>query len=149
MKTKEPESRLGVFKSHGEIPERWRIDLRGGYESRDVWAEYEEAEELNPDNSNRSAAKSRWNRITEENGEHHALATPETVEEWATELTELSFHSIQNQFRIIFRFYRWLRWHSDHPHTYNPILLAAANYPNTRQAWTAYKDETRYKEIQE
>lgn len=148
MKTPEPESRLGVFKSYDDIPGRWRLDGRAGtYDGRDVWAEYEAAEGLNPENPNRKAAKNKWDRIAADRGEHPALATPETVEIFAGELIELSVPTIRGQFPVIHRFYEWLRWDDNHPHTYNPVLLAACNYPNTADVWATYKNTDRYEEI--
>lgn len=32
-------------------------------------------------------------------------------------------------------FYEWLRWHTDHPHVYNPLLMAAANREAAGTVW--------------
>lgn len=68
---------------------------------------------------------------------HHACASPRIINEWSTHLIEeMSRASAkQNYISRINRFYRFLMWHVDYPHTYNPVQFAVKEYQETRAIW--------------
>ncbi len=76
---------------------------------------------------------------------HHALARPEDVEAYIEMMMEI------NAMRTIYstywthlkQFYDWLLWHTEHPHRYHPVLMAAAHEPNTRRMWTYVIEDVR------
>jgi len=57
---------------------------------------------------------------------HHALAAPNDVEAWSSGLDVFQPRHAHRYWRRIRRFYDWLQWHTEHPHVYTPVLMAAA-----------------------
>ena len=39
------------------------------------------------------------------------------------------------------QFYEWLCWHTDHPHRYNPVLMAANEHERAGEIWQAKIEE--------
>jgi hypothetical protein len=71
-----------------------------------------------------------------ERGRHHALATPADVEAWCSVLVEKkSLATAYNYWVRIKRFYDWLQWHVDHPHVYDPVLMAVVAGGAADQIW--------------
>ena len=72
----------------------------------------------------------------EGSGRHHALATPEDAEGFAAWLlNQYSTRTSYNYWRLVYQLYEWLRWHTDHPHVYTPVLMAAVEYSATAELW--------------
>lgn len=73
----------------------------------------------------------------DERGRHHALARPDDVEAWSTDLVErFSIDRAYQHWNVIEGFYEWLLWHTDHQHTYNPFHMAVVDSESsTRQIW--------------
>lgn len=45
------------------------------------------------------------------------------------------------RFRPLFRWYRWMQFHTDYPHRYNPVVMAVLLYGATHQIWqTRFSD---------
>jgi hypothetical protein len=44
-------------------------------------------------------------------------------------------------------FYSWLQWHTDHPHTHHPVLMAAADHETAGEIWSVKMD--RWEETDE
>lgn len=134
---------MGVFKQLEDVPESYRLSSYADrYTDSDPWSEFLVIELLPGHNSyqfkqtTRRAARS-WKDHVQGRGRHHALATPTDVETWCAELLEeVEVQTVYKSYWTKFeRFYEWLRWHTDHPHVYNPFLMAAANKEAASTVW--------------
>lgn len=135
----DPVERLGFYKCLHDVPDRHRLyNHAGRYKGEDTWKDWSE-EKLYPVANSKSTRKyssltgRRWRIYIEDHGEavHHALATPTDVDgfcRWLIEEIKMTNRTAyDNYLRFLERFYDDLLWHTDHPHVYNPVLMAAAN----------------------
>lgn len=140
-----PNKRMGIFKELEEVPERYRFhQYSGSYQGKDTYEEFLD-EKLLPqypdatDKHYRSIhrAGEEWKAHMEEQGRHHALATPKDVEEWVEKLIEdITVGTTYAHYWVrIYGFYSWLQTHPHHPHAYHPVLMAVAKYPNSLEVW--------------
>jgi len=125
-----PHERLGVFKQLADVPESRRLyQLASAYEGRDTWSEYRATVELS-DRMNEEWARfaRRWKDHMEGRGRHHALARPGDTEAWSAGLTDrFSIDRAYQHWAVIEGFYEWLKWNTEHTHSYNPFHMAAAD----------------------
>ncbi|MEF8906968.1 MAG: hypothetical protein V5A13_03820, partial [Haloarculaceae archaeon] len=136
------QDRMGVYKQVTQVPDRHRLSTYADrYEGRDIWAAYV-SDEIPDDRSERfiedvERIERRWKAHMERRGRHHALATPTDVERWAAWLVdEFSIgHAYDPYWCRLEEFYTYLQWHIDHPHVYNPVLMAAAEHPAAGRIW--------------
>lgn len=145
-KSDSPTARLGVYKRLSDVPHRYRLHHHAdAYAGRDVWAEFcaEEAyaqgagaaHEQEVDRVGR-----RWKAFMADRERHHALALPEDVDAWSAELRDrFSIRCAYEHWSRVESFYDWLMWHTEHPHLYNPAMLAAAGDGATRVLWECYR----------
>lgn len=135
-----PNDRLGVFKDLTEVPNGRRLyQYASVYEGQDTWAEYRETVELSDRMSEEWARFARrWKDCMDKRGRHHALARPDDVEAWSEELlSQFSIDRAYQHWNVIEGFYEWLKWHTEHQHTYNPFHLAARmEESSARQIWS-------------
>lgn len=137
--TQPPNDRLGVFKELSDVPDARRFyQYNSTYEGKDTWADYRAKFDL----SDRMAEEwdrfaRRWKDHMEERGRHHALAQPDDVDAWSDwMLSQFSVNRAYQHWNVIEGFYDWLKWHTEHPHTYNPFHMAAHKEgSNTREIW--------------
>ena len=134
---------MGIYKSISEVPDRYRLSVHTSkYEGRDVWEEYLE-ENFDADRLSEwreyvlSKADRYWKAHMSEVGRHHALAQPRDIEKWCSQLLEnCSLRTLYEHYWIqIEQFYSWLQYHTNHPHVYNPVLMAAVTEPVSQQIW--------------
>lgn len=134
-----PYDRLGVYKQLSEVPDRRLLkQFETSYEGRDTWAEYRTTVELSDRMGEEWARfERRWKSHMNDSNRHHALATPGDVEDWSrTLLDRFSIDRSYQHWNVIEGFYDWLKWHTEHPHTYNPFHIAATMpQSNTNQIW--------------
>lgn len=129
-KVQPPYDRLGVFKQLSDVPDRHRLNQNAReYEGKDTWSDYRATVELGDRMSEEwERFARRWKAHMGECGRHHALARPEDVEGWSQELvSRFSVDRAYQHWNVIEGFYDWLKWHTEHPHTYNPYHMAAAD----------------------
>lgn len=138
----DPHDMMGVYRTLDDVPDRRRLRQHAAaYENRDVWAEYltDDAYERVGHEHGRAVARRvgrYWREHMDERGRHPALATPGDVEAWsAALLDEYAERTVYNYWRFVYLFYEWLRWHTDHPHTYTPVLMAVAECPAAAKIW--------------
>lgn len=134
--------RMGAFKRLEDVPNHLRFEqFADAYEDRDVWTEFCEEYEYHhgsSENFRRDVDRggSHWLDHMAERAHHHALATPEDVEAWCVLLVEeKTLRTAFNYWVRIKRFYDWLQWHVEHPHVYDPVLMAAANGGAAERIW--------------
>ena len=133
-KSKDPTDRMGVYKRFEDVPDHHRLERYAErYEGQNVWASFCEEYEYQQGSSEHfrravDRAGDHWLTHMSTRGRHHALATPADVEVWCAGLTaEKSLSTAYNYWVRIRRFYDWLQWHVDHPHVYNPVLMAVVD----------------------
>lgn len=141
-KSLSPTDRLGVYKRLAEVPDRYRLHHHAdAYEDRDTWQEFcDEYEYAQGEGSDYEMevdrVGDRWKAFMDECERHHALARPKDIDNWCAELREsFSVRRAYEHWLRVNRFFNWLQWHTEHPHVYNPAMLAAAGDSDTRVLW--------------
>jgi len=135
-----PLDRLGVFKELSDVPSARRFhQFAAAYDGTDTWAAYRETVELSEGMSEEWARFARrWKAHMDDQGRHHALAQPADVEAWSSNLLDqFSRDRAYQHWNVIEGFYEWLKWHTDHPHAYNPFHMAVSEPDSSaREIWT-------------
>ncbi|WP_435344855.1 hypothetical protein [Haloarchaeobius sp. HRN-SO-5] len=142
-KSCDPADRVGIYKRLEDVPvHRQLSQYESEYENRDMWAEFMDdvlLERYKTDRSVQEAERAgrRWANHVESRGRHHALATPDDVEAWCQHLVDtLTLKTAYNTYWTrLERFYTWLQWNRSHPHTYNPVLMAAIEGDAAERIW--------------
>lgn len=139
-KTDDPIGRMGVFKRLKEVPDRYRLSqYEAAYDGRDVWTEFVETLPFNSERYQRRVAKAgrSWTEHMTGYERHHALAQPGDVESWCETLrTDRTVGGVYREYWVrIEQFYTWLQYHTEHPHVYHPVLIAASEYPTAGNIW--------------
>lgn len=142
-KSSDPMDRMGVYKRLSDVPDRYRLHHHAAaYDGRDVWAEFLTEYMFPRYDSDRfkedaQRAGRYWKEHMADCGRHHALATPADVEVWMAHLTEhLQLKTAYNSYWVrVERFYWWLQWHTEHPHAYHPVLMAANEGESAGTVW--------------
>jgi hypothetical protein len=141
-KSEDPLGRLGVYKSIEDVPDRYRLRVHESkYAGRDVWQEYRESELSGAAETVRretDLVERSWKKHMEDQGRHHALATPSDVETWIPKLLErMQLVRAYNPYWVrLEEFYDYLMWHKDHPHVYHPPRMAAGLDGSANEIWT-------------
>lgn len=134
-KPTDPAVRAGVYSRLDDVPDRYRFyHLADAYDGRDVWAEFiaYEREEQGYDShryeQNAATCRRRWTEHMADRGRHRALAQPADVETFMAGLLDRMKPrtAYQTYWSRLEAFYTWLQWHTEHPHRYHPVLMAAA-----------------------
>lgn len=134
MKTDDPRDRMGVYKTLEQVPDERRLQrFNSSYANRNVWAEYVNAEDPSESKERRlGRCGHHFKDYMAECGRHHALAVPEDIEMWSESLLDEFAKSTaySHYWNYVKGFYSWLYWHVEHPHVYNPVLMAILENPN-------------------
>lgn len=150
-KPRDPKQQMGVFTQLADVPDRYRLrQYAQSYAGRRVWDEFVTAQRENHGASEWYCETARkagryWKEHMDSRGRHHALATPADAERWCADLLETRKKTtVYGEYWVkVLRFYSWLQYHTEHPHAYHPILMAAAEYPKTRELWDFKIDRSR------
>ncbi len=139
---------MGVYKRLEDIPDHHRLDqYEALFENQDVWSDYVDSQSNAFDSDHyhatfRKAGQS-WKNHLNERGRHHALATPHDVETWVRSLAETRLlRTVRTEYWVrVEEFYSWLQFHTEYPHVYHPVLMAAGQYETARAVWmTKFED---------
>jgi hypothetical protein len=140
-----PEAHAGIFKRYRDIPARYRLETYSQhYDGEDTLQQYYDEvyfpsrEPLSDWLEERAERVSNsWKEHMADCDRHHALATPHDVELWCQDLLEscIPETAYKTYFRQLYNFYEYLRDCHQHPHLYNPLLLAAIEYDTAHQVW--------------
>lgn len=133
------------YKSFEQIPEHRRLtNYEEDFKDTDLWAEYFEAQHSGEGYSkthirDTKRAADRWKSFCEDHETHPALTTPSLVNEWCKCLIKsmMKRSAKTNYLDKINRFYRYLVWHIDYPHWYNPVQYAVSEYEVAEKVSTA------------
>jgi len=151
----EPEVFAGPFQHFEEIPPRYRLETYAPqYRGQSTWTHYCEDvlfEQHESDHMQKTAQKAgrSWRNHMQDRNQHHAIATPEGANVWCQKLLdgERCRRTCYEQYFIrIYQFYDYLKGSCQHPHLYNPLLLAAVEYDEARYLW-GYRIDTRPEEV--
>lgn len=143
MRGTEPEQHVGVYKRLDDVPPHHLLsNHEEAWADRDVWAEFIAAADRTAwvrtkDTAAIERVEREWKAHCERAGVHHALATPEVVNDWAeTSLLLRALATTQHPYwAYIEGFYSWLQSRTDYPHLYHPVRMAAIAYPESRKVW--------------
>ena len=138
-----PEEYAGALQHFEDIPYRYRLDtFESQYQGHDTWEQYAEnvvlAEHDTDDMHQRMRlAGESWRDHMAARGRHHAVATIEDVESWCEDLlADRARRTVYGYYFLrVYNFYDHLKYSTEHPHLYNPVLLAATRYPASREIW--------------
>jgi len=146
-----PEQFAGPFQDYEEIPQRYRLETYAGqYQDRKTWQRYcettlFEGHDTKYMRQRAQRAGNSWLSHMQQEGRHHALATPRQANRWCHALLE-SDRTRRTCYEVyyirIYQFYDHLKASCHHPHLYNPLLVAAIQYPPSRHLWE-YRIDTR------
>jgi len=151
-KSLNPILRMGVYKDISEVPEKHRfINFVEEYQHMDIWGSFCQKYEYSKGNYDQfeqiiNKIGNCWQDFMNSRQHHYAFATPDDIEAWCVELRqarEMSTRQIHDHWLRLYRFYDWLLWHVDYPHTYNPSLMAAANGGVVGDVWECKVERTR------
>lgn len=139
----DPRDRMGIYKQLCDVPSEQRLKTyEDQYVGEQTYTQFLQTFYLERFNTKRSVEKvelagRRWREHMETRGRHHALAMPSDVEEWVNVLLEkVSLNTAYNIYWAkLERFYTWLQRRIDHPHSYHPFLMAAAECPTASRVW--------------
>ena len=146
----DPADRVGVYKRLEDVPDRYRLqNHQTAYESRDVWEDFfeEKTEAFDTKSTrNRYEKAGRYlKNFLSDTGCHHALLTPDYVEDFLIALRDgnVGRHSHTRNIQTVYfeyfqpveAFYTWLEWHTEYPHVYHPVRMAAIEGGYTREVW--------------
>lgn len=138
-KPTDPRRRLGIYKSIDEVPDRRRLQSYAAeFEGQDTWGAWMDTRDLADSTRKRiDRAERSWKDHMDERGRHHALARPDDVEAWCQALLDrMTVGTLYNRYYgHLASFYEWLVWHWDHPHQYNPVLMAVLQDGAARDAY--------------
>ncbi|WP_255197735.1 hypothetical protein [Halorarius litoreus] len=142
---------MGVYKRLSEVPSHRRLERYASeYEDADTYERFLVEERFDEVESERCRQKyrlagRRWKEHIESRGRHHALARPADVEAWLDGLLDrVSLNTAYNVYWVkLEQFYSWLQHHPDHPHTYHPLWMAAAESEHAGIVWERKIDRGR------
>ena len=123
---------LGVFKQVEEVSERYRFEnFKDDVDAEEVWEAFDAAELEGVSYSTRKykyeKAWREWRDYCEEHRVHPAFADPQDIENHISEQAEVvpSLGTVyMARFRPLYLWYRWMQWHPDYDHRYNPCVMA-------------------------
>jgi len=139
--------RLGIFKTIDDVPQEYRFHRHGRLlEGRDAYAAWE-AENIDAEWALKESGRveRRWKSHMAARGRHHALATPADVEAFLADLAdEVQLERVYKPYWLYLkRFYRWMVWHTDYPHRYNPVLMACVEHPTSKTVWNYVMNDVK------
>lgn len=139
MVSKDPVERLGVYKSLADVPQRYRLEsFAGQFDGADAWEAWNaQHSDSKWKRAEARRVRDRWEEHMAGRGRHPALATPADVETFvAGLLEEVQIERVYKPYWLFLkRFYKWLKWRTEYPHRYNPVLIASANEPAAGEVW--------------
>lgn len=132
-----------AFENFEDIPPRYRlVNYADRYRGVEVWDDFANDHYSLDDCSEYHArrvqwASECWKEFCSSRDRHYALATPRMVDDWTVTLLEDVKPETAYTAYITYvnSFYRYLRYHIDHPHCYNPVLFAVRMFPTSRSVW--------------
>ena len=146
-KSPDPTDRMGIYKRLSAVPDCDRLRrYNDRYADCDTWGAFVEAQDNAFDSKYYEATirktERTWKAHMAERGRHHALAQPVDVETWCQSLASTrTLSTVYAEYWVrLEQFYHWLQWRTDHPHRYQPVLMAAATCETAGGVWAEKVD---------
>lgn len=134
--------RMGLYDRLTDVPAHHRLGRYADrYADRDVWATFTASRPVAHDSAEYAATLRKtartWRPHARERGRHPALARPRDVEAWCRDLASSRvIGTVYSEYWVrLEEFYGWLLTHTDHPHVYHPVLMAAAQFETAGRIW--------------
>lgn len=139
MKTSDPRSRTGIYNTYQEVPPHHRLEQKvNKYSDQNIWEHFVEergvADRAYP-------AMNRFQRVMEGRGVHYAFPHPTDVDAYCDHLIDFAVTTIRSHYTYLNYFFEWLRYHTEYPHRYNPLLVAAVEYENSARVFQYYVEK--------
>lgn len=124
---------LGVYKRIEDVPDRYYLmNFETDVDADAAWEAFCDDKLANITNQTREkvygGAYRRWCEYCDRHDVHPALADPADIEGWLAYEVESHSSTMKAahdlQFRPIFRWYRWMTFHTEYPHRYQPTIMA-------------------------
>lgn len=125
--------------------ERQLCNYEDQFAGRDVWKEYvndQYSEEIGDRRKRQlETVERKWKQFCEKKGCHHALASPAIINDWCEVLLDgrKPITVSRGYLRYVNKFYRYLMWNEDYPHTYNPVQFAVNEFETVAQVDGLYR----------
>lgn len=134
---------LGVFKRVEDVPDRYYLpNFETEIDAEECWDAFD-AEELEGLSFHQrryvyGKAWREWSVYCDAHDVNPALANPQDIEahlaEQRAQVNKLkTVHDAR--FRPLLRWYRWMLFHTDYPHRYNPVVMAVLLGDSTHDVW--------------
>lgn len=144
-----PEEYAGALQHVEEIPPRYRLETHASqYQDENVWEQYVHDVSLEEHDSERMRrawrlAGDSWLSHMRDRERHHALARPIDANVWCEYLIadKARRTAYDYYFLRVYEFYDYLKFSSEYPHLYNPLLLAAVRHDAARHIWMHRVDD--------
>lgn len=135
---------LGVYKRVEDVADRFYLaNFRAEIDADEAWEMFSEDALTDTSKHTRKTvynrAYERWCDYCDRHGVHPALADPEDIEGWLAEEAAASDSTLKTthdiRFRPLFKWYRWMAYHADWPHRYQPTIMAVLLGGTTHDIW--------------
>jgi hypothetical protein len=133
---------MGVYKGIADVPPHLRLDQQDSISwGDDLWATFVETRSGNFDSKHylRTFDKTErsWKEHMRDRGRHFACCRPTDVDCWVSDLLDnRTVGTVYSEYWVrLEEFYTWLMNHTEFPHVYNPVLMAAAQYQAAGRIW--------------
>jgi len=132
-----------AYSSFDQIPDSDKLhNYEQQFKQEDVWKVYLSEQYDLESISNETfrdlkRTGTRWKNVCDGKC-HHACASPKIINGWSAQLINKMKNKSANKnyLRRLNKFYRFLMWHADYPHSYNPVQFAVENHQETREIWS-------------
>lgn len=132
-----------VYDSYTDIPDDKKLrSYSSEFAQMDPWSDFIEvrySEEEYSENyrDHISNVESKWKGYCEDEGRHHALASPAIVNGWCEQWPDSTKDlTIKSGYLVhVNSYYRFMMCHFDYPHLYNPVQFAVQNFPKVQSIW--------------
>lgn len=133
-----PYSLLSVYRKEVDVPEEYLLPNRAAsiYDADKLWREHADWMKLG-DGTRRhyTTAWNAWSEYCGEKGRHPAFPYVDDVESFLGTKTDCSpNHQYSSYFMPLYRWFKYLMWHAETPHRYNPVVLAVCNLDGVARA---------------
>lgn len=133
-----PFTLLGMYKTEADIPEEYLLPNQAlrTCDAEDLWWEHADWMEL-ADTTRRhyTTAWNAWSEFCKKRGRHSAFPYVDDVETFlATKIDRSPNHQYNSYFKPLYRWFKYLMWHAETAHRYNPVVLAVCNHDGAARA---------------
>lgn len=138
----DPHTLLGVYKTEDDVPPEYLLPGHPAarrYDAEALWWEHTEWSEL-AESTKKSylACWNKWEPFCVEREVDPLFPAVRDVEEFLSDQSgAVGANTLYNaRFKPLYRWFKWLMWHGETPHRYNPVVMAVCQYDGAaRESW--------------